>query len=41
MKPLLEFGIRVGERGMAVLLDEALGLFDSCTDVPSHNVAQT
>lgn len=28
----LLFGISVGERGMAVLLDEALGLFDSYTE---------
>lgn len=31
----LLFGIQVGERGMAVLLDEAYGLFDTCHTVPA------
>ncbi len=29
------FGIDLGERGMAVLLDEALGIFDACKDIPA------
>lgn len=29
-------GISVGERGMAVLLDEAYGLFDYCTAIPKY-----
>lgn len=28
------FGIDLGERGMAVLLDEALGIFDACKEIP-------
>lgn len=35
----LLFGINVGERGMAVLLDEAYGLFDHYDDMPSHALA--
>lgn len=31
------FGIDIGERGMAVLLDEALGVFDHCAEVPATN----
>jgi pyrroloquinoline quinone (PQQ) biosynthesis protein C len=30
----LLFGIDVGERGMAVLIDEAYGIFDHCLDIP-------
>jgi pyrroloquinoline quinone (PQQ) biosynthesis protein C len=30
------FGVSIGERGMAVLLDEALGIFDYCKDIPAY-----
>ncbi|GJQ61146.1 MAG: hypothetical protein SCALA702_01990 [Melioribacteraceae bacterium] len=29
------FGVSIGERGMAVLLDEALGIFDHYSEIPS------
>ncbi|WP_437606708.1 hypothetical protein WMF20_38025 [Sorangium sp. So ce834] len=29
----IHFGIEIGERGMAVLLDEAYGMFDSYSEV--------
>jgi hypothetical protein len=31
----LLFGMDIGERGMAVLLDEAIGIFDHCLDIPN------
>lgn len=31
------FGVDLGERGMAVLLDEALGVFDYCAEIPANN----
>lgn len=33
----LLFGVKVGERGMAVLLDEAYGLFDYCAVIPKYD----
>lgn len=33
--PEVLFGVSIGERGMAVLLDEALGVFDHCTEIPA------
>lgn len=33
-KSELLFGIDIGERGMAILLDEALGAFDYCLEIP-------
>ena len=32
----MKFGVLAGERGMAVLLDEALGLFDFVRDLPRY-----
>lgn len=31
------FGVSIGERGMAVLLDEALGIYDHCKDIPEYS----
>lgn len=35
----IKFGILIGERGMAVLLDEAYGVFDRVTDLPVYESA--
>jgi pyrroloquinoline quinone (PQQ) biosynthesis protein C len=35
----VRFGVLAGERGMASLLDEALGLFDFCPDIPVYEAA--
>lgn len=31
------FGVSIGERGMAVLLDEALGIYDPCKVIPKYS----
>ncbi len=33
------FGVSIGERGMAVLLDEALGVYDYCKDIPKYSTS--
>ena len=35
----LKFGVLIGERGMAALLDEALGMFDFVAELPVHDAA--
>ncbi|MGH9894082.1 MAG: iron-containing redox enzyme family protein [bacterium] len=34
------FGIDLGERGMAVLLDEALGILDACKEIPRKEASE-
>jgi pyrroloquinoline quinone (PQQ) biosynthesis protein C len=34
------YGVLVGERGMASLLDEAFGLFDHCPEIPVYQAAE-
>jgi len=34
------YGVLVGERGMAALLDEAFGLFDHCPEIPTYQAAE-
>lgn len=33
------FGVSIGERGMAVLLDEALGIYDYCAEIPKYSTS--
>lgn len=35
----IRFGVLLGERGMAALLDEAYGLFDYCPELPAYEAA--
>ncbi len=37
----LLFGVQVGERGMASLLDEAYGVFDYCASFPQYDPQKT
>jgi pyrroloquinoline quinone (PQQ) biosynthesis protein C len=36
----ISFGVLVGERGMAALLDEAFGLFDHCPELPLYQLPE-